>query len=153
MKSGLYITDDILKIEDLTFIEKGILALYMSYTKFGKMKCCKLTKEQIAVELGICEKTVQRTRKKLEEFGYIRTNGGNTVWYVGDKKTNVPPKDKMSPQRRTNCPANRTKCPSKEDKMSPIIYNKNIIYSNINKNLPDYLDDKDWLDKINFDEL
>ena len=47
------------------------------------MKCCKQPNESIYTKLHISEKTFKKVKKHLKELGYIRTDGGIRVYYLG----------------------------------------------------------------------
>jgi len=81
---GIFIPKEILQVEELSFTEKGVLALYKYYTKNGKNKCCTLTKPQIAEELGISVVYMKKIKRHLTELGLIKSSGIK-VFYVGIK--------------------------------------------------------------------
>ena len=80
---GIFIPNEILKVKDLNITEKVVLSIYKYYTEQGKYKCCSLSKPQIADELGISVDYVKDIKKHLKELGYIRTDGGIRVIYLG----------------------------------------------------------------------
>ena len=80
---GIFIPNEILKLKDLNITEKVVLSIYKYYTEQGKYKCCSLSKPQIADELGISVDYVKDIKKHLKELGYIRTDGGIRVIYLG----------------------------------------------------------------------
>ena len=80
---GIFIPNEILKVKELTSTEKMVLALYKYYTEQGKNKCCSLTKPQIAEDLGISVDYVKKIKNHLKGLGYIKTDGGIRVIYVG----------------------------------------------------------------------
>ena len=68
----------------LTQIEEKLLATYRYYTllKNGYHHCA-LTNKKLAEMLYVNERSIKRAKKKLKDLGYIKTNGGIRVWYVG----------------------------------------------------------------------
>ena len=68
----------------LTQIEEKLLATYRYYTllKNGYHHCA-LTNKKLAEMLYVNERSIKRAKKKLKDLGYIKTNGGTRVWYVG----------------------------------------------------------------------
>lgn len=68
----------------LTQIEEKLLATYRYYTllKNGYHHCA-LSNKKLAEMLYVNERSIKRAKKKLKELGYIKTNGGIRVWYVG----------------------------------------------------------------------
>ena len=67
----------------LTQIEEKLLATYRYYTLKGDYHNCALTNKKLAEMLFVNERSIQRAKKHLKELGYIKTNGGIRVWYVG----------------------------------------------------------------------
>ena len=67
----------------LTQIEEKLLATYRYYTIKGDYHHCTLTNKKLAEMLYVNERSIKRAKKKLKELGYIKTNGGIRVWYVG----------------------------------------------------------------------
>ena len=82
---GIFIPKEFYKIKELKGIERDVLALYKYYTVKGKNKCCSLTNEQIADDLNISTRYLKEIKKHLKELGYIRTDGGIKVTYLGVK--------------------------------------------------------------------
>lgn len=89
----VFIPNEILKLKDLNITEKVVLSIYKYYTEKGKYKCCSLSKPQIADELGISVDYVKDIKKHLKELGYIRTDGGIRVIYLGIKGGDITPSD------------------------------------------------------------
>ena len=67
----------------LTQIEEKLLATYRYYTLKGDYHHCALTNKKISEMLYVNERSIKRAKKKLKDLGYIKTNGGTRVWYVG----------------------------------------------------------------------
>lgn len=67
----------------LTQIEEKLLATYRYYTLKGDYHHCALTNKKLAEMLYVNERSIKRAKKKLKDLGYIKTNGGIRVWYVG----------------------------------------------------------------------
>ena len=67
----------------LTQIEEKLLATYRYYTIKGDYHHCALTNKKLAEMLYVNERSIKRAKKKLKNLGYIKTNGGTRVWYVG----------------------------------------------------------------------
>lgn len=88
---GIFIPNEILKVKDLNITEKVVLSIYKYYTEQGKYKCCSLSKPQIADELGISVDYVKDIKKHLKELGYIRTDGGIRVIYLGIQGGDITP--------------------------------------------------------------
>lgn len=88
---GIFIPNEILKLKDLNITEKVVLSIYKYYTEQGKYKCCSLSKPQIADELGISVDYVKDIKKHLKELGYIRTDGGIRVIYLGIQGGDITP--------------------------------------------------------------
>ena len=79
---GFFIPLDFGKLK-LTQIEEKLLATYRYYTIKGDYHHCALTNKKIAEMLYVNERSIKRAKKKLKDLGYIKTNGGTRVWYVG----------------------------------------------------------------------
>lgn len=88
---GVFIPKEILKLKELSSTEKMVLAIYKYYTEEGKNKCCSLSKPQIADELGISVDYMKDIKKHLKELGYIRTDGGIRVIYLGTQVGDITP--------------------------------------------------------------
>ena len=80
---GIFIPDEVLRLQTLNHTEMMILSIYKYYTEEGKLRCCKMPNEEIYKMLGVGERTFQRMKKHLKELGYIHTNGGISVRYIG----------------------------------------------------------------------
>ena len=80
--NGIFIPDEFFEL-NLTHTEIMVLSFYKYYTEKGKMKCCKQPNESIYTKLHISEKTFKKVKKHLKELGYIRTDGGIRVYYLG----------------------------------------------------------------------
>ena len=87
----VFIPNEILKLKDINITEKVVLSIYKYYTEQGKYKCCSLSKPQIADELGISVDYVKDIKKHLKELGYIRTDGGIRVIYLGVQGGDITP--------------------------------------------------------------
>lgn len=90
---GIFIPNEILKLKDINITEKVVLSIYKYYTEQGKYKCCSLSKPQIADELGISVDYVKDIKKHLKELGYIKTDGGIRVIYLGIQVGDITPSD------------------------------------------------------------
>ena len=91
----VFIPNEILKLKDINITEKVVLSIYKYYTEQGKYKCCSLSKPQIADELGISVDYVKDIKKHLKELGYIRTDGGIRVIYLGIQGGDITPSDEI----------------------------------------------------------
>ena len=91
----VFIPNEILKLKDINITEKVVLSIYKYYTEKGKYKCCSLSKPQIADELGISVDYVKDIKKHLKELGYIRTDGGIRVIYLGIQGGDITPSDEI----------------------------------------------------------
>ena len=80
---GFFIPIEFGKLK-LTQIEEKLLATYRYYTllKNGYHHCA-LTNKKLAEMLYVNERSIKRAKKLLKDLGYIKTNGGTRVWYVG----------------------------------------------------------------------
>ena len=87
----VFIPNEILKLKDINITEKVVLSIYKYYTEQGKYKCCSLSKPQIADELGISVDYVKDIKKHLKELGYIKTDGGIRVIYLGIQGGDITP--------------------------------------------------------------
>ena len=92
---GIFIPNEILKLKDINITEKVVLSIYKYYTEQGKYKCCSLSKPQIADELGISVDYVKDIKKHLKELGYIKTDGGIRVIYLGIQGGDITPSDEI----------------------------------------------------------
>ena len=79
---GIFIPDEIKTLKTINLAEKVLLSIYWYYTN-GKLKCCKKTNEDIYNELMVSKNTFHRMKTHLNELGYIRTDGGIRVYYLG----------------------------------------------------------------------
>ena len=80
--NGIFIPDEIKTLKTINLAEKVLLSIYWYYTN-GKLKCCKKTNEDIYNELMVSKNTFHRMKTHLKELGYIRTDGGIRVYYIG----------------------------------------------------------------------
>ena len=99
--TGIFIPMEFLENENLNQTECLVLAIYRYYTLEGKQHCCSLRNEDICKMVKFKdERPLQRIKKHLKELGYIRTNGGIRVFYVGTKgdQTVTPGVTKQSPK-------------------------------------------------------
>ena len=110
---GIFIPMEFYKNTELKGLERDVLALYKYYTENGNNKCCSLNSVQIAEMFNVSSRYIKSVRQHLKELGYIRTDGGIKVIYVGikgevqlpSKGTTAPPKGNCSsPQRGTTAP-------------------------------------------------
>jgi len=92
----IFIPDEIVKVKKLNITEKAVLSIYKYYTEKGKYKCCTLTKPQIADEIGISVDYMKDIKKHLKELGYIRTDGGIRVIYLGVQVGDITPSEQVS---------------------------------------------------------
>lgn len=79
---GIFIPNEIKTLKTINLAEKVLLSIYWYYTN-GKLKCCKKTNEDIYNELMVSKNTFHRMKTHLKELGYIRTDGGIRVYYLG----------------------------------------------------------------------
>lgn len=83
---GIFTPIEIQTLDTITWTEKALLSIYYYFTTEGKYKCCSMKNEDLYKnELKISKNTFERAKKHLKELGYIRTNGGIRVWYLGIK--------------------------------------------------------------------
>ena len=114
------------KNTELKGLERDVLALYKYYTENGNNKCCSLNSVQIAEMFNVSSRYIKSVRQHLKELGYIRTDGGIKVIYVGIKGeaqfptegATVPPKGShSSPQKgATVPPKGEAQFPHKKEK-------------------------------------
>lgn len=97
MRKGIFIPDEFYKDRELKGLERDILALYMYYTENGTYKCCCLNNSQIAEYFNVSERYLRMVKRHLKELGYINTDGGIKVYYIGTGGgSTVPPGGKYS---------------------------------------------------------
>ena len=101
---GIFIPMEILKVEEINNTEKMVLSIYRYYTVNGNIHCCTLKNEDICKIVQLKdESNLRRIKKHLKELGFIRTDGGIKVTYLGIKEDlNVPQGGQISPKGRTN---------------------------------------------------
>ena len=80
---GIFIPKEFYKNIELKGLERDILALYKYYTENGTSKCCCLNNSQIAEIFCVSERYLRMVKRHLRELGYIRTDGGIKVYYIG----------------------------------------------------------------------
>lgn len=80
---GVFIPSEFYKDKNLNGLERDVLALYKYYTEKGSNKCCSLNSVQIAEVFNVSSRYIKRVRKHLNDLGYIRTDGGIKVTYIG----------------------------------------------------------------------
>ena len=123
---GIFIPKEFYKDTELKGLERDVLALYKYYTENGTSKCCCLNSVQIAEYFNVSSRYIKSVRQHLKELGYIRTDGGIKVIYVGLKGevqfppegATVPPKGShSSPQKGATVPPKREpQLPHKKEK-------------------------------------
>ena len=101
---GIFIPMEILEVEEINNTEKIVLSIYRYYTVNGDLHCCTLKNEDICKIVQLKdESNLRRIKKHLKELGFIRTDGGIKVTYLGVKEDlNVPQGGQISPKGRTN---------------------------------------------------
>ena len=101
---GIFIPMEILEVEEINNTEKMVLSIYRYYTVNGDLHCCTLKNEDICKIVQLKdESNLRRIKKHLKELGFIRTDGGIKVTYLGVKEDlNVPQGGQISPKGRTN---------------------------------------------------
>lgn len=80
---GIFIPKEFYKIKELNGIERDVLAIYKYYTENGNNKCCSLNNTQIAEFLNVSTRYLRMVKTHLKKLGYIRTDGGIKVTYLG----------------------------------------------------------------------
>lgn len=123
---GIFIPKEFYKDTELKGLERDVLALYKYYTENGTSKCCCLNSVQIAEYFNVSSRYIKSVRQHLKELGYIRTDGGIKVIYVGlkgevqlpTKGATAPPKGNCSsPQKGiTAPPKGEPQLPHKKEK-------------------------------------
>ena len=123
---GIFIPMEFYKNTELKGLERDVLALYKYYTENGNNKCCSLNSVQIAEMFNVSSRYIKSVRQHLKELGYIRTDGGIKVIYVGIKGeaqfptegATVPPRGShSSPQKgATVPPKGEAQFPHKKEK-------------------------------------
>lgn len=115
---GIFIPMELLEINELTNTECMVLAIYRYYTVNGSLHCCTLKNEDICKMVRLKdESNLRRIKKHLKELGYIRTDGGIRVIYLGTKGGLLsPPKEDIDvPQGGHISPEGRTYKSKRED--------------------------------------
>lgn len=88
---GIFVPKEFYKNVELKGLERDVLALYKYYTENGTSKCCCLNNSQIADIFCVSERYLRMVKRHLKELGYIRTDGGIKVYYIGfDVGSTVP---------------------------------------------------------------
>ncbi len=83
---GIFIPDEILEIEELNNTECMVLSIYRYYTIEGNLHFCTLCNEDICKKVRLKDKSnLRRIKKHLKDLGYIKTDGGLKVTYLGVK--------------------------------------------------------------------
>ena len=83
---GIFIPMEFQELEGLTNTESMVLAIYKYYTEKGNLHYCSLRNEDICKMVRLKnESNLIRIKKHLKELGYIRTDGGIKVTYIGVK--------------------------------------------------------------------
>lgn len=86
MDKGLFIPDEILEIEELGDKECWVLAVYWYYTVEGSLHCCKLSNKEVCKKVRLKDvRRLGRIKQHLKDLGLIKTDGGITVTYIGNK--------------------------------------------------------------------
>lgn len=80
--NGVFIPFEFGKLK-LNQTEEKLLGIYKYYTEEGDFHHCALKNSTLAEMLYVKERTIQYAKKHLKELGYIKTNGGIRVWYIG----------------------------------------------------------------------
>ena len=84
---GIFIPMEFQEIEELTNTESMVLAIYRYYTIKGDLHCCSLKNEDICRMVKLKdERYLRRIKKHLKDLGYISTDGGIKVTYLGIKE-------------------------------------------------------------------
>ena len=91
---GIFIPKEFYKNIELKGLERDILALYKYYTENGTSKCCCLNNSQIAEIFCVSERYLRMVKRHLKELGYIRTDGGIKVYYIGFEVGSTVPIDR-----------------------------------------------------------
>ena len=118
---GIFIPKEFYKDTELKGLERDVLALYKYYTENGTSKCCCLNSVQIAEYFNVSSRYIKSVRQHLKELGYIRTDGGIKVIYVGLKgEVQLPPKGATAPPKG-NCssPQKGSTAPPKREPQLP----------------------------------
>ena len=100
---GIFIPIDFYKDKNLKGMERDVLALYKYYTENGKYKCCSLTCQQIADEFDISVWYINKIKKHLKDLGYIRSDGGVKVTYIGQQVGSTVPTKSVPQYRVEDC--------------------------------------------------
>ena len=82
----MFIPDEILAIEELSDKECMVLAVYWYYTVEGSLHCCKLPNKEVCKKVRLNDdRRLRRIKQHLKDLGLIKTDGGITVTYIGNK--------------------------------------------------------------------
>lgn len=98
---GIFIPKEFYKNIELKGLERDILALYKYYTENGTSKCCCLNNSQIAEIFCVSERYLRMVKRHLRELGYIRTDGGIKVYYIGFEVGSTVPIDRKHSSYQT----------------------------------------------------
>ena len=109
MKEGIFIPDEFLENNELNHTEMIVLSIYKYYTENGKYKCCSLTCSQIADKLNVSIWYLNKIKKHLKELGYISTDGGIKVTYLGITDCTIVQSGSV-PEYRGSVPEYREDC-------------------------------------------
>ncbi len=115
---GIFIPMEFQEIEELTNTECMVLAIYKYYTETGDLHCCSLRNEDICKMVRLKDgSNLRRIKKHLKDLGYIRTDGGIRVIYLGIQGGHRSPskEDIEVPQGGHRSPPGRTYKSKRED--------------------------------------
>ena len=85
-EKGYWIPEVIWGLEELSDKECFVLSIYRYYTIEGDMHCCMLSNSDICKMARLKDKShFGKIKKHLKDLGYIRTDGGIKVTYLGVK--------------------------------------------------------------------
>lgn len=121
--NGVFIPFEFGKLK-LNQTEEKLLGIYKYYTELGDFNHCALKNSTLAEMLYVKERTIQYAKKHLKELGYIKTNGGIRVWYIGigdnDTKNEIA-KQKTEVKTKSEKPQIIEKETVKEVENKPIV--------------------------------
>ena len=111
---GIFIPYEFYKIKELNGMERDVLAIYKYYTENGNNKCCSLNNTQIAELLNVSTRYLRMVKTHLKNLGYIRTDGGIKVIYLGTEVGSTVP-TKQDIQVGTTVPQVGSTVPIKQE--------------------------------------
>ena len=92
------------------------------YAQIASFNCCTASNKYLAELAHVSERSVQRTLRRLDTKGYVRTEGTHSKANISQRKIcamGVENYEKQSQSGMTNCHGGVTNCRGGDDKLSP----------------------------------